>query len=138
MSTKKESIAEPKVTSFDDLKSYAKGCPIELPPFGEGQPFTAILRRPSLLAMMKNGSIPNSLLNAADGLFTGKQQAKKNEESALGDTFDVMMCVAANALVEPTVVQLEEVGLDLTDEQLMFIFNYAQEGVKYLERFRSK
>lgn len=38
-------------------------------------------------------------------------------------------------LVEPTLDQIEECGLKLTDEQLTVLLNYSQQGVKDLERF---
>ena len=38
--------------------------------------------------------------------------------------------------VEPSWSELKNAGIELTDEQYMFIFNYTQEGVKALEPFR--
>ena len=46
------------------------------------------------------------------------------------------MCEAS--FVEPTYKELKAAGVELTDEQYMFIFGYSQNGVADLESFRSK
>jgi hypothetical protein len=51
------------------------------------------------------------------------------------DLFDVM-CEAS--FVEPTYKQIKEAGVELTDEQYMFVFGYAQNGVRQLQSFRSE
>ena len=61
-----------KVVDITQLKKYAEGEIVELPEFGEGKPFIAKLRRPSLMALAKNGKIPNGLLETANSLvFSG-------------------------------------------------------------------
>ena len=40
------------------------------------------------------------------------------------------------SLEEPSFDDIKEAGLELTDEQMMAIFSYSQEGVKALESFR--
>lgn len=51
-----------QITSLQNLKTYTKGQIVELPPFAEGMPFVARLKRPSMLALVKSGKIPNELL----------------------------------------------------------------------------
>lgn len=53
-------------TSIQDLISYSQGQIVKLPDFSEGQPFYARLRRPSMLSLMSNGKIPNSLVITAN------------------------------------------------------------------------
>ena len=126
-----------KITSFDDLKSYAQGQAVELPPFADGMPFVARLKRPSLLAMMKTGKIPNALLNTANDLFVNAtHQRIKNDPETLKEVFEVMELLTEAALVEPTAQQVKDAGLELTDDQLMFLFNYTQRGVQALQPFR--
>ena len=132
-----------KVTSFDDLKTYSEGQLVELPSFAEGQPFVAKLRRPSLLMMMKSNEFPNDLLVAANALFTGNAaNVAAQSDDMYKKSTEVFEKVAQRALVEPTFAQIKELaeshdGFGLTDEQLVFIFNYAQDGVKFLKQFRT-
>ena len=46
------------VTPIDDLVKASQGTLIELPPFIEGQPFVARLKRPSMLALVRAGKSP--------------------------------------------------------------------------------
>ncbi len=124
-----------KVTSLDQLAQYSQGQVVQFPDFGEGQPFVARIKRPSMLALAKTGKIPNSLLNTANGLFAGKGINEK-DKSALGDLFQILDVICEDCFLEPTYKDLKEAGVELTDEQLMFIFNYTQKGTKALETFR--
>ena len=51
---------------------------------------------------------------------------------------EVLDIIAEASFVEPTYAELKEAGVQLTDEQLIFVFNYSQAGVSYLESFRKK
>lgn len=129
-------MAEPKITSIETLQGYAQGQVVELPPFAEGQPFVARICRPSMLVLAKAGKIPNNLLETANSLFLeGKPNTKKNS-NALSSVFDVIEVFCEACFLEPSYAQIKEAGIQLTDDQLMFIFNYAQTGVKALEPFR--
>ena len=64
-----------KVTSIDDLKKYNDGAVVELPPFAEGQPFVVKMKRPSLMRLATNGTIPNALMDSATSLFEGDTNA---------------------------------------------------------------
>lgn len=125
------------ITSFEDLKQYAKGQVVELPPFAEGMPFVARMRRPSMLYLAKTGQIPNTLLNKAGQLFNGGGAALDSDDSSmLQDVYDIAMVVCKASLLSPTIEEIEEAGLELSDDQIMAIFNYTQGGVKALEQFR--
>lgn len=129
--------AEPKVTTITDLQSYAKGTLVRLPDFAEGQPFVARLRRPSMLILAKSGKIPNSLLTTANQLFSGDAtEGRENDEKMLADMYDVCRIICDSALVEPTLADIEGVGMQLSDDQMLAIFNYTQSGIKALESFR--
>lgn len=129
------------VTSIADLQTYAKGAVVELPPFADGQPFVARLKRPSMLALVKSGKIPNELLQEANDLFMGTPAGKRGDKydpevmSRMFEVFDIM-CEAS--FVEPTYKQLIDAGVELTDDQYTFIFNYSQAGVKALKSFRKE
>ena len=126
------------ITSLAQLTKYAEGQVVELPSFAEGQPFVARIRRPSILALAKSGKIPNTLLKTANGLFLGDTKGKQNDDAYLRDVFDVLDVVCEACFVEPTWDELQEAGIELTDDQYMFIFNYTQTGIKALDSFRGK
>ena len=132
---------ELKITSLEQIASYKDGMVVELPPFGDGQPFVARLCRPSMLKLIKSGKIPNSLLNQATSLFANGASALtsngKNAATA-DDLFDVIDVVVDAALLEPTYDEIKSVGMELSDDQMMAIFSYTQRGVKALEQFRTE
>ena len=87
--TKKATITT--VTSIEELKQYSNGTLVELPCFAEGQPFVARLKRPSLLGMVKQGKIPNTLLVRADELFVQDGTGfDPDEENMMEQMFDVI------------------------------------------------
>lgn len=107
---------------------------VELPGWAEGVPFKAELRRPSLLSMAAQGVIPNELLSAAQKLFGEGFDAKM----PLDELGRLLRSVAKEALVSPTLEELEEQGCFLTDVQLAAIYSFAQAGVRALEPFRER
>lgn len=126
-----------EVTSLSSLEQYAQGQIVELPPFAEGQPLVARLRRPSLLVLIKSGKIPNALLATANSLFMG-DSIKTNDPSALADVVGVMEVICEASFLEPTMEQIHKAGLELTDQQYMAVFNYSQQGIKALDAFRQQ
>jgi hypothetical protein len=128
-----------QVTSLSDLKNYSKGTVVELPSFAEGQPFIARLKRPSLLVLIKSGKIPNSLLVSANSIFQGGlSDFDAQSEDSLKNMYDILDIICEAALVEPSYLDIKEAGIQLSDDQIMSIFAYTQQGVKALEQFRQK
>lgn len=128
-------------TSIDQIASYKNGTVVELPPFADGQPFIARMVRPSMLALVKSGKIPNTLLNQATSLFAngaGALNANGKNTTNVSELFDVIDKIVDAALLQPTLDEIHSVGMELTDDQLMAIFSYTQRGVKALEQFRTK
>lgn len=126
------------VTSIEELQKYASGMEVELPGFVEGVPFIAKLRRPSMLTLCKSGKIPNSLLTSASELFTGSNRETLKHEDGMQQMFGVLEIVCEASFVEPTYQALKDAGIELTDEQVLAVFNYSQTGIKALEPFRTK
>lgn len=125
------------VTSIDELLAMSQGELVELPPFVQGQKFIARLKRPSMMKLIKNGQIPNSLLRAANSLFVGKTDEEVDmDDEFLKDLLGVIDVLADATFVEPRWEDIKSKGIELTDEQYMFIFNYTQRGVNALESFR--
>lgn len=128
-----------QVTPIADLKAYMGGQIVELPPFAEGQPFVVRLRRPSILSLITSGKIPNSLVKKASEMFAGGTQAfDVSDNESMQDVFKVIDVLCNAAFVEPTYSQLLENGIELTDEQLVAVFSYTQQGVDALSSFRVK
>lgn len=127
-----------QVTSLEQLKQYANGNIVRLPDFAEGQPFIAKLKRPSILGMAKQGKIPNSLLVKTNELFVQSGSLDTEENSMMQEIYDVIDLIASETFVEPTYDEIKSTGIELTDEQMMFIFNYSQQGVKALKSFRTE
>ena len=123
------------VTSLESLKKLSEGQEVELPGWDD-EPFICKLKRPSLLGLVEGGQIPNPLLNAAYILFNGAKTQK--DVLNLKDQKEILDIVARAAMVEPTYQQLKDIGLELTDLQLLDIYNFTQLGVRSLISFRTK
>lgn len=130
---------ELKITSIADLVKYKEGQIVELPPFAEGQPFIARLRRPSLMGLVKSGKIPNSLMKQATTLFArGNQSLSGMNANTLTDMLEIMEIVIDESMIEPKYSELKDNGITLSDDQMMSIFTYTQQGVEYLKQFRTE
>lgn len=128
---------EQKVTTIEELLEYKKGQFVQLPDFAENMPFFARLRRPSLMTLVKTGKIPNSLIATANRLFNGKGMDDEDKE-AMPAILDILENLCEATFVEPSYKDIKEAGIELTDQQLMAVFNYTQEGIKALEPFRGQ
>lgn len=132
-------MSDLKVTSLESLREYAKGQIVSLPPFGENQPFVARLVRPSLLDMVADGTIPNPLISSANKLFArGSGSINDEDVGEMKQFTELLNVITKKALIEPSVEQLEEIGLKLTDEQKTAIMLYVQNGALALAPFRGK
>lgn len=126
------------VTTLEQLKNYAGGSEVELPGFIAGEPLIVKLRRPSLMEMAQSGKIPNPLLSAVSELFqtgTSRSMAKGEDFKDMGS---VLIHVAKAALIEPSYADFETAGLQLTDSQLLYIYQYVSSGVDLLKSFRDR
>lgn len=125
------------VTPISDLIEYSRGQIVRLPDFAENQPFYVRLRRPSMLMLAKSGKIPNKLLSTANDLFMGNTSSEEGyDENFLNNMYEVIDTIVEASLVEPSYDDLKKNGIELTDQQLLAIFNYTQEGVNSLDSFR--
>lgn len=130
---------EVKVTSIEQLKQDASGELVELPKFKNNSEFVARLRRPSLLKLVRSGKIPNTLLTKTNELFIESGKGFDTDDTKLLDElFEVLEIIAGETFVEPKYEDIVNAGIELTDEQLMFLFTYSQQGVQDLESFRTE
>lgn len=125
-----------KVTSIEDMRQYAQGSIVRLPDFAEGQPFVAKLRRPSMLMLAKSGNIPNGLMEIANEMFMGGgENIDIKDEQMLKNVYELCEVIINASLVEPTLSDIKNAGLELSDDQIMAIFNYSQTGIDALKPF---
>lgn len=130
---------ELKVTSIEQLKQDSNGELVELPKFKNNSEFVARLRRPSLLKLVRSGKIPNTLLTKTNELFIESGKGFDTDDTKLLDElFEVLEIIAGETFVEPKYEDIVNAGIELTDEQLMFLFTYSQQGVQDLENFRTE
>ena len=113
------------ITSLADLQSYAAGTVVRFPDFAEGQPFVARVRRPSMLVLAK------LFAKGGGGMDT-------DNENMLGEVYGICEVIAKACLIQPTYDDIINAGMELSDDQIMAIFNYTQNGVKALESFRKE
>lgn len=134
-----ENVKELKVVSIDELKKFANGEVVELPGFTNGETICVRLRRPSLLQMVKAGKVPNELLTDANKLFSkgagGVVNSQINDPDTLTKMLDLLEVVCEAAFVEPTYAEFKDAGIELTDSQLLAVFDYTQNGVANLKNF---
>lgn len=130
-----ETYSESDITTISDIRRYTSGSVVRLPDFADGAPFIAKLKRPSLMTLIKTGQIPNSLLSQATKLFQQGAQSL-GKDNTIADMYGIIEKVCEAALVAPSYREIKNEDLELTDEQMMAIFSYTQQGVSALERFR--
>ena len=124
-------------TKIEEIKKIAGGSEVELPGFtSESEPLVVVLKRPSIMQLAQKGDIPNPLLGVASELFkNGVNKAMDNGER-MKELGEVLTIVAEASMVEPSYSELEEAGINLTDQQLLYIYNYTQTGEDSLKVFR--
>ena len=123
------------VTSIEQLKSACTPEIIELPGF---DPDTAVyfkVRRANLRSMVKAGKVPNPLLAAAQRLYEG---AESKAKTSFGEIVKVMNLVVGSAMLEPTMADLDDAGIELTEDQFGMLWAYSQRGASALIPFRGK
>lgn len=132
-----------QVTSLEQLKNIKLNDVVELPSFDDGTPFIAELKKPNMMMLMANGSIPNNLLNIAMDIFKDNK-TKEVVDKALNNAKDfqvltnLLVVLAEACLVRPSYKQLKDLGIELNENQLSAILTYSQGGLKALETFRFK
>ena len=129
-----------EVSSIEKMKLASAGNLVSIPGFADGETEVVRLRKPNMLTLMRSGKINNRLLASATELFDGKGKNDKKgyTPEQMSEVCDLMICFCEAALVEPKYKDFTDADIELTMEQMMFIFNYAMKGVKTLEPFRQE
>jgi hypothetical protein len=123
--------------NIDDFRNKALK-EIDIPGFFDGdEPIKIKVKKPSMMAMMAQGKIPNTLMDAATQL-TGENKNIKPENINLNDDslqeigkLMELYCIAC--MVEPTYEDIKDI---MTDEQITKIFEFATGGGEKLKSFR--
>lgn len=136
------------VTNLEQLQKIKTTEEVELPPFADGTPFTAELKKVSLIDMVKRGKVPNPILSAMMTVTDKDTKSKANAESEseqriaaamkenMAETLALMQTVAEECLVNPSYKDITKNGVSLTDAQIMFIFLRAMRDMATLSSFR--
>lgn len=128
--------AEGPITNLDDVLKDSGEQTVELAGWSKGKPFVARLRRASLLHLAAIGKVPNHLIGAVLELYAnGNVKGDSPNAKSLGETMEL---IAGACLVEPTLEQIKDKGIELTDLQLTQIYSFAMQGVDVLRPFREK
>ena len=129
-----------QVTSLEQLKNIKVTDIVNLGCFEDGTELIAEVKKPNLMQLMVEGKVPNTLMSTAMGMFkngSGEIVNKAIDDvDSLKDLVGMMQVFAEASLVNPTYAQIKEIGLSLTEKQLIGILQFAQGGVKALENFR--
>lgn len=125
------------VTPFETLLTLAPTQPEELTLSGwyGGKPVTVRVKRPNFYHLLARGAVPNPLIPVVQKLFVHGFDAH-DVAAADGEFARALLTVAEETLAEPTMDQLREAGIELTDDQLLEIMIYATSGARALAAFR--
>lgn len=127
------------ITNLKDLKDLNPI--VELGHFDNGVPFVARVKKPNLLALVAHGKIPNPLMSAAMSLFNGNEKEidkLTKDPKSLANLYGLMEVLAKECLIEPSFDDLQEAGIELSQDQLLSVVMFAQGGINALEDFRQK
>lgn len=132
-----------EITTLDRLKTVRQTEVIDLGPFEDGTPFIVEARKPNMMQLMVSGKIPNTLLTSAMTMFNGKtneitNKVSNNDVSSLKELVALIRVLSENCLVNPKLKDLDDLGIELTQDQMMGILMYTQGGIIALEKFRNK
>ena len=122
------------ITNIEDIKK-SLDLEVELSGWTEDEPFRCVLRRPSMHQMVAGGTVPNPLIPTVERLFTATVPKEMTPDEQKRES-EALIAIARATLREPSVAQLEEAGIQLTDNQIMEIYAFAITGAKGLDSFR--
>lgn len=124
------------ITQMQDIVAQAAPEEVTLSGFKPNTEITVLLHSPSLYALIAENALPNPLLPVVNKLFSDGPQAQ--DVSAPDAEFArALRVIARETLVTPTISELDEAGVQLTDRQLLEISVYATRGPATLAAFRS-
>lgn len=123
------------ITSMQEIIAQAQPEEVTISGFHSGTELTVELRTPSLYALLAENALPNPLLPVVRKLF---RDGPKPQDVADPDAefANALRTIARETLVKPSLAELNENGVQLTDCQLLEICIYATRGPASLAIFR--
>ncbi len=121
----------------EELEKLSKGTTVKLSGFYyDNEEVEVVLKRPSIFKLIQDGEIPNELLKVAGELFDNGINVSTKTEKGMDYTAQILIQIAKASLISPTYQEIIDSGLNLTDLQLLQIYNFTQQGVRSLKSFR--
>lgn len=126
-------------TSLEELKKIKLTEEKQLPPFIDGTPFVAELKKISLVDVICNSHVPNPIIKTVmKVLGDNKSQNSELQDQAIdqimndspAETMKFMFTVVEKSLVSPTYDEIKQCGVSLTDAQIFAIFSYAMSSTE--------
>lgn len=135
-------MSELKITNVNEIKEYFEGEIVELAPFENGKPFVARVRVPSLVEIYRLGKIPNTLIVEVKKYFDTLEKDENNNvvinfaDKRARNLMNLALKMADVVLIEPSMKELREAKIRLSDMQLLSIYNYVDKKVSEMIPFR--
>lgn len=123
-----------EILSIKELREIAKPI-VYIPNFDNTGTIAVRLQKPNMINLAAQGKIPNHLLSTA-AKMVGLGETKKEKQSIedqIKEVAQMMELYCRACLVEPTYEEMKDI---LTEEQMEFIFDWAQGDIRSLEPFR--
>lgn len=134
-------MSELKITNVNEIKEYFEGEIVELAPFENGKPFVARVRVPSLVEIYRLGKIPNTLIVEVKKYFDTLEKDENNNvainfaDKRARNLMNLALKMADVVLIEPSMKELREAKIRLSDMQLLSIYNYVDKKVSEMIPF---
>lgn len=131
-----------KIASLEDFKKQSEQIVtlVDEDSFGCMYELSVRVKNKSLISLVQQGIIPNSLLTTVQRLQNPNRKKNQSQEIKLtekefDDYTNALQTVAKSIMIEPT---YDEVKDYLTDNHLSQLFAFVGGGAKALESFRNE
>lgn len=125
------------LTDMQEIVAQAAPDEITISGFKGGCTITVQVHTPSLYALLAANALPNPLIPTINRLFA-KAPESRDVTAPDAQLAAAMQVIARETLISPSLAELEENGVQLTDRQLLEICLYATRGPAALAAFRGR
>lgn len=125
------------LTDMKEILAQAAPDEITISGFKGGCTITVQVHTPSIYAMLAANALPNPLIPTINRLFAKAPQSS-DVTAPDAQLAAAMQVIARETLLSPSLSELEENGVQLTDRQLLEICLYATRGPAALAAFRGR
>ena len=124
------------ITSIEDIRGVAAPEIVELSGWTSEDVFVCKLRKTGIFEMQMKGDIPDPVLKIIQKMLSKVTYEKKAYPEFGQQTAQAFYYVARSCLADPTLEDLEDADVHLTDMQLTEIFAYRVGGFPMLRKYR--